>query len=189
MTIQPALILIDFQTGFDAPSMGPRNNRAAETRAAALLSAWRQIGAPVMHVRHLSQEPGSPLAEAVGGADLKPEVAALSGEPVFDKTVNNAFQDTGLEAHLRGLGMRELVICGLTTPHCVSTSVRVAANLGFSVTLAHDACAAFAANADVSWLDGAEPPRPEEIHAAAVSHLHGEFARATTTDAILAAVL
>ncbi|MHC0054913.1 cysteine hydrolase family protein [Actibacterium sp. D379-3] len=180
-----ALILIDIQTGFDAPVWGARNNPDAETRAAALLHRWRDTGAPVFHIRHVSTTPGSPLGAASGGTVFKPEVTPRPGEPVIEKSVNAAFIGTDLEARLRSAGIRDLVICGLTTPHCVSTTARMAANLGFGVTLAHDACAAFETNADTSW--GPCPPlSPEEIHRTALSHLHGEFATVRAVGDILA---
>jgi nicotinamidase-related amidase len=180
-----ALILIDIQTGFDAPVWGARNNPDAERRAGALLAHWRSAGAPVVHIRHLSREAGSPLAPEAGGTAFKPEVAPLPGETVKEKSVNSAFIGTGLETHLRTLGATDLVICGLTTPHCVSTTARMAANLGFRVRLAHDACAAFARNADSGWRPGLAAATPEAIHDAAVSHLHGEFAQAVAAAELL----
>ena len=173
---EPALLLIDIQAGFDSPVWGARNNPDAEARAAALLDHWRRAQHPIIHVQHVSTEPGSPLGPGPGSA-FKPEVAPLAGEAIFVKSVNAAFIGTRLEATLRRREITELVICGLTTAHCVSTTARMAANLGFSVTLAHDACAAFAANADTSW-SGHPALSPEAIHVSAVSHLHGEFATA-----------
>jgi len=181
----PALLLIDFQTGFDADFWGARNNPDAEDRAAQLLSAWRERGGPICHVLHLSKVVGSPLHPDSGGCAFKTEVTPLTGEPVFEKSTNSAFVDTGLEEHLIYLGATDLVICGLTTPHCVSTNVRWADNLGYSVTLAHDACASFSFSADTGWSPDVSPMDPEPIHNTAVSHLHGEFCSARSVAAIL----
>ena len=181
-----ALLLIDVQTGFDSPVWGARNNPDAEARAGRLLAHWRTCGARVIHIRHVSTTPGSPLGPAAGGTAFKPEVEPRPGETVFEKTVNSAFIGTELDAHLRAAGIGALVVCGLTTPHCVSTSVRMAANLGYGVRLAHDACAAFATNADTGWAPGLAPPDPAAIHAAAISHLHGEFCRAASVAELIA---
>lgn len=177
------LILIDFQRGFDDPYWGARNNPKAEDNARALIAAIRASKGRVLHVRHLSREAGSPLAGS--GASFKPGFEPCAGETLYEKTVNSAFIGTTLEADLHEAKARELIICGLTTPHCVSTTTRMAANLGFSVELAHDACAAFTRNADVGF-DGGPAPSAEEIHRAALYHLHGEFARAVQTADLIA---
>ena len=177
------LILIDIQEGFRAPVWGARNNPGAEAQAGRLSAHARAAGWQVVHVRHVSVQPGSPLSGP--GCAFRPEVAPRPDEAVLEKSVNSAFIGTDLEARLRAAGVEDLVICGLTTPHCVSTTTRMAANLGFRVRLAHDACAAFASNADTGW-SGAPAPAPEAVHAAALDQLHGEFARVLTVAEIVA---
>jgi nicotinamidase-related amidase len=175
-TFPAALLLIDVQQGLDDPSWGKRNNPEAEQQIAVLLAAWRQAGWPVIHVQHCSQEPGSPLrAEAPGNA-FKPEARPSEGEPVFRKDVNSAFIGTDLESHLRAAGIGSLVVAGLTTDHCVSTTVRMAGNLGFDVMLVEDATATF----DRTGPDG-ERYSAEQMHRTALASLHGEFARVCST--------
>ena len=180
-----ALILIDIQAGFDSPFWGARNNPDAETNAARLLNHWRAKGWPVFHIRHLSTSKGSPLAEGKPGTEFKSEVFPRTGEPIINKHVNAAFIGTDLEERLHGVFATGVVICGLTTPHCVSTTARMAANLGFDVFLAHDACAAYEKNANTAWNSQVEPVSAQHAHDMAVSNIHGEFCAAMTTDAIL----
>ena len=145
MTQSPAkaLLLIDIQQGMDDPVCGARNNPDAERRIAQLLAAWRQARWPVIHVQHMSQEPESPLRPDAPGNAFKPEAEPQSGEPVFRKTVNSAFIGTTLEDHLRQEGIHALVIAGMTTDQCVSTTARMANNLGFDVVVVEDATATF----------------------------------------------
>ena|SRR5690348_15172367 len=179
-----ALILIDIQQGFDQPGYwGQRNNPDAEAKAAALLKAWRDSGRPLFHVRHLSRNPKSPLAPGQPGCEIKPEVQPLAGEPVIGKDVNSAFIGTDLEARLRQAGIGTLVVAGLTTPHCVSTTVRMAGNLGFQAFVAADACAAFAQTGHDGRVYGAEI-----VHQVALANLHGEFAEVIDSRAILGAL-
>lgn len=183
--VQRALILIDIQNGMDSPQWGARNNPDAEANASGLLTHWRAASAPLVHIRHLSQRPDSPLHPSNGLTDIKPEVAPLPGETLFEKTTNSAFIGTPLEQHLRDLGVKAVVICGLSTPQCISTSVRMAANLGFDVTLAHDACAAFETHARIDWAPDVTAMTAEDIHVSEISMLHGEFCAARSTSAIL----
>lgn len=176
-----ALILIDIQQGFDRPGYwGVRNNPQAEANAAKLLATWRSSGRPLFHVRHLSRNPQSPLAPGQPGCEIKPEVRPLPGEPVIGKDVNSAFIGTDLEAQLRAAGIGTLVMAGLTTPHCVSTTVRMAGNLGFRALVAADACAAFSQKS----YDGREYSA-EIVHQVALANLNGEFAEITETGALL----
>jgi nicotinamidase-related amidase len=176
-----ALLLVDVQQGLDDPRWGARNNPEAEKRIADLLAAWREAGRPVIHVRHMSLVPQSPLrAEAPGNA-FKVEARPLAGEPVFQKHVNSAFIGTDLEAHLRANGIDALVIAGITTDHCVSTTARMAANLGFDVTVVEDATRTFERRGPDGTLYSADL-----MHRVELASLNGEFATVRTTQDILA---
>ena len=175
-----ALILIDVQKGFDDPRMGKRNNPGAEKNIARLLEEWRSTGRPIIHVRHDSVEPGSVLRPENPGNQIKPEAQPKDGEPVLGKHVNSAFIGTDLEQRLRNAGHDTVVCVGLTTDHCVSTTARMAANLGFKTVVVADATAAF----DRQSYDGSVVPAAE-IYRGALASLHGEFAEVTTTEAVL----
>jgi nicotinamidase-related amidase len=173
--------VIDVQRGLDDPSYGARNNPDAEARIAELLEAWRAAGRPVLHAQHCSQRAASPLVEGRPGHDFKPEAMPTEGEPVFRKQANSAFIGTGLESYLRTFGIESLVMAGLTTDHCVASTVRQAANLGFEVTVASDATATF----DRVGPDGVHYSA-EQMHAVSLASLHQEFAIVKSAREILA---
>ena len=183
--MQRALVLIDIQEGMDSPLWGARNNPDAEHQAARLLARCRVLGLPIAHVRHFSTRPTSPLHPDQGGNAIKAVVAPKEGEPVFEKSTNAAFIGTDLETHLRDLGVSGLIMAGLSTPQCISTSMRMGCNLGFDVWLAHDACAAFETHARNDWRAGLPAMTAQQIHDAEISMLHGEFGQARSTDDIL----
>ena len=179
---QPALLLIDIQQGFEDAAFwgGVRNHPNAEKNAARLLEVWRQHGFPVIHVKHNSVDPQSLLAEGKPGNAIQTVVQPNEGEPVFGKMVNSAFIGTGLEQYLREAGIRQLVVVGLTTDHCVSTTVRMAGNLGFDTYVVNDATATFPKRG----FDGKIFPA-EVIHETALASLNEEFATILNTEDIL----
>lgn len=143
----------------------------------ALLAAARSCGLLVVHTREghrsdLSDLPdwkrrraersGAPIGQSgpMGrllirgepGHDLIDELQPLDGEPVIDKPGYSAFAHTDLELLLRNRGVSCLLIAGVTTEVCVSSTLRAGIDLGFSCLTVSDACAS---------------PHPE-LHAAAL---------------------
>jgi nicotinamidase-related amidase len=178
-----ALIVVDVQQAFLDPRFGERNNPQAESNIARLLAAWRDMGLPVRHVIHDSVEPNSLLRPGLPGNAIQAAAAPKGDEPVYRKNVNSAFIGTSLEKDLRQHGIDTLVVVGLTTNHCVSTTVRMAGNLGFTTFVVSDATAAY----DRAALDGSMRPA-EVVHSGALSDLHGEFATVVNTAEVLRAV-
>jgi len=175
------LLPIDVQQAFDDASWGRRNNPVMETQGRALLAAWRGAGRPVIHVKHNSTEPRSTLRPGQPGNAFKPGFEPLPGETLIEKTVNAAFIGTPLEAELRARDIDQVVAFGITTDMCVSTSVRMGANLGFRMVVVADACATF----DQRAPDG-EPVAAELLHRIHLTTLNTEFARVVNTDEVIA---
>ena len=130
---RPALILVDIQKGFGDIDYwgGQRNNPNAERRSGELLGLWRARGLPICHIQHCSTILVSPLHVSNAGNAFQDIVVPQAGELIFRKKVNSAFIGTDLQAYLVRAGIRKLIIAGLTTDHCISTTARMAGNLGF----------------------------------------------------------
>jgi nicotinamidase-related amidase len=178
-----ALIIIDVQQAFDNPQWGQRNNPHAEQRVAELIAAWRGSERPIFHIQHINPRQGSLFNPATIGARAKAEAEPLGEEPVITKNVNSAFIGTDLEARLRAQKIETLVVVGITTDHCVSTTSRMAGNLGFDTFVVSDATATF----ERTMPDGAYFSA-ETMHSTALASLSGEFATIVRTDDVLRAV-
>jgi nicotinamidase-related amidase len=117
------------------------------------------------------------LNEANEGNDFKDLIKPISSEPIIKKNVNSAFIGTDLKQQLDNLKITKLVIVGLTTDHCISTTTRMAGNLGFDTFLVSDATATF----NRKGLEGQNYPA-ELLHETALASLNDEFARIVTTE-------
>ncbi|HEX4575018.1 MAG TPA: isochorismatase family protein [Gemmatimonadales bacterium] len=154
-----ALLVIDVPAATADRPPGPgRNNPDMEANIARLESAWRASGRPAIRVAHQARWPGAPI-----------HYSALVG--------------TDLEGQLRRRGVATLVLTGLATDRCVSTTARQAANVGFTTYVVSDATATF----DRRGPDG-RWHRAATVHAVALAELNGEFATIIDTPAVLAAL-
>lgn len=177
----PCLLVIDVQQGFLDPYWGKCGDPHVVGKISAAIGAWRNREWPLVHVKHCSTDSKSPLFPNSPGNDFMDESKPLRGETVIEKNVNSAFIGTELEQLLRKHGVADLVLVGFTSDHCVSTSARMAANLGFGVTVLSDATATF----DRTGPDGVTYPA-ETVHRVSLASLHGEFARVVDLQTYLA---
>lgn len=180
MNNNSALLLIDVQNGFHEPYWGDRNNPQAERNMEQLLNAFRAVRLPVIHVQHHSQSLESPLHPSKPGVELMDFAKPEYGELIFTKNVNSAFIGTKLEDALRERRIQTLFILGISTDHCVSTSTRMAANLGFKTYVIADATITF----DRTGYDGVHYPA-DVVHAVSLASLHQEFATVINTKAAI----
>ena len=166
------LLPIDMQRGFDDRGNPPRWNRDLDANGLALLGAWRAAGRPIIHVRHDSVQPGSTFRPDQPGNRHRSGFEPRGDEPLITKSVNSAFIGTDLDLRLRRLGAAHVVVFGLVTDMCVSTTIRMGANMGWDMILVPDACDCFA------LPDGQGGTIPaEQIQAAHVATLAYEFCR------------
>lgn len=131
----------------------------SEQRLAAakrLLAAAREAGMPIVHARlALPADTATVIAntpvlrrfveigawaEGSWGADFLDGLGPEPGEPVVTHTRNNVFHNSTLDEVLFPLRPRRLVVCGVSTAYAVDHAVRHAADIGYEVTVAADAC-------------------------------------------------
>ena len=168
-----ALLLVDIQKAFlekDYPGI-IRNNEDAEFICGKILNKWRTLDLPVIHVRHSSTNPESKLHKSKPGFEFNDYVIPLKTEIVLTKKVNSAFIGTNLEDVLFKGNINTLVIVGMTTNHCISTTVRMSGNLGFNTYLISDSTACY----NSKGLNG-EIIDCNTIYNSALASLQEEFA-------------
>lgn len=177
-----AFIIIDLQDGFNDHAYwgGNRNNPDAEKNTRKVLDTWRALGLPVFHIKHNSTNPKSRLAPGQPGNAIKEIVKPEGNETVISKKANSAFIGTDLQKRLQDQGITAVVLAGLQTDHCVSTTARMAANLGFNTIVLSDATATFDRTSETGKKFDSQL-----IHDINLLSLHGEFATVMTTEKLL----
>jgi nicotinamidase-related amidase len=178
------LLLIDLQLDYFPGGAYPLVEPEAAVRvASAVLAAHRTAGLPIVHVQHLWDAPDAEyLKPGTPGVEIHPSVAPAPGEPLVTKAFPNSFRDTNLRETLAGLGVTSLTILGMMTSMCVDATVRAAADLGYSVTVIGDACAA----PDLEH-GGVAVPGPQ-VHAAFLAALGDGYASVVNGADVIAAL-
>ena len=136
-----------------------------------ILNKWRELNLPVIHIRHSSTNPDSKLHESKPGFLFNDHVIPLKSETVLTKKVNSGFIGTNLSGILNELNVTSLVFAGMTTNHCISSTVRMSGNLGYQTYLVSDATAAY----NTLGLNG-EMIDCEIIYNTSLANLSEEFA-------------
>ena len=86
---------------------------------------------------------GRILVRGEEGHDIVKELYPEAGEPVVDKPGKGAFFATDLDGILKNRGIRQLVVCGVTTEVCVNTPVREANDRGYDCLVLEDCVASY----------------------------------------------
>lgn len=177
------LLPIDMQQAFDGAPWPRRWNKAVDANGLLLIETWRAEKMPIVHVRHDSVQPNSTLGPTQPGNAFREGFGPKGDEPLVTKSVNSAFIGTDLDLRLRRLGIGTIVAFGISTDMCVSTTVRMGANLGYRMILVEDACDCF----DLPNGKGGTIPA-ETVHTTHVATLGFEFAKVVTTRDVIAEI-
>jgi nicotinamidase-related amidase len=177
------LLPIDMQQGFDQSTWPKRWNNSVDSNGLDILAAWRRAAKPIIHVQHNSIENGSSLNPDNIGNEFRPGFVPVGDERKITKSVNSAFVGTELELQLRRIKAQSIVTFGISTDMCVSTTVRMGANLGWSMVLVEDACDCF----ELKATDGRHISA-RDVHVAHVATLGFEFCKVITTRELIEAL-
>lgn len=179
-----ALILIDIQNDYFADGRWPvAEMDAVAANAALLLARFREAGLPVVHVRHEMQSASAPFFVAgTPGAEIHPPSRRMDGEPVIVKHKANSFRDTALKETLDAAGVTDVVICGAMSQMCIDAGARAAADFGYAVTVASDAC-----GAKDQVFDG-RTVAAADVHAAIMAPLAMSYGKVLSTETVVAGI-
>jgi nicotinamidase-related amidase len=141
--MKTALLVIDIQNDYFPGGKYPLvNPLEAAKKAYELLQCFREHGGNHIHIQHISLKPDAAFfIKGDSGSDIHDSVAHFEGEPIVYKHYPNAFRETKLLELLTEWGVERIVITGMMTHMCVDATARAAADLGFQVMIAEDACA------------------------------------------------
>jgi nicotinamidase-related amidase len=175
------LLIIDIQRDYFPGGAYPLvEPEAAAQSAQRLLERFRAEGRPVVHLQHVWDAPDATfMRPGTDGVEIHPLVAPAGGEPVIQKAHPNGFLETDLERRVGELGIDELVVVGMMSSMCVDATARAAVDLGFAVTVVHDACAAPSLEFEEVAVPG------EQVHSAFMAAL-SDYGPVVSADELIA---
>ncbi len=194
-----AFLVIDMTNDFLAPGfpMESPEGRELIPRLNALAEACRARGIPVIYTSHAHDPEGSDMGRmadvfrnvregrmlraGTAGAELYPEIARQPSDWLLIKTRYSAFQNTSLDATLRGKGIDTVIIGGVATNVCCESTAREAFFRDYKVVFLSDGTATFDLP-DRGW--GVIPK--EEVQRCTLTALAWGFARVASVGDVLA---
>jgi nicotinamidase-related amidase len=129
--------------------------RKATPHIARLLDAGRSCNLPIVFVRTAAQmldgRDLSPHVRSLGiipvvgsrEAEILPELSVKPGDLVLNKPGSGICTGTGLDERLRYIGVRTVILAGVSYDGGLERSVRSLTDRGYGVVLVPDACATF----------------------------------------------
>ncbi len=175
--LDAALVVIDLQKGIvGLPAVHPAGEIIART--ARLARAFRERGLPVVLVNVTGAAPGRTdagvpkVTRPADWAELVPELEHHSGDHLITKQRWGAFLGTTLDEYLRGHGVSQIVLTGISTSIGVESTARSAYDLGYNVVLVVDAMT----------------DRDADAHRHSVEKIFPRLGETDTTESVLTAI-
>lgn len=177
-----ALVLIDLQNDyFPGGAMALTGIDAATRNAAQLLTRFRDLGRPIVHIQHFSVQPGATFfLPNTAGVEHHHSVAPRANETVVEKNFPNSFRASALQETLQKAGVNELLIVGAMSHMCIDATTRAAFDFGYQCAVAQDACA----TRDLQYDNTIVPA--DKVHASFMAALSWPYAKVAPTAGLLA---
>lgn len=135
-----ALVMVDLQNTYREGVMRLEGVEEALVQARRVLDRARDLGRPVIHIRH-DAGVGSPYDVTAPIGQIADTVAPLSSEMVITKQYPNSFLYTPLDEELKRLGISNVVLAGFMTHACINSTARGSFNIGYQATIVANATA------------------------------------------------
>ena len=164
-----ALIIIDMQYRSVHPDYGWAKKAKEGGRSELFSSLFVRLPNVISHIRHMQQICRENRIEVIfvinqswtkDGRDLSPsyktkgakcvpgskevqileELKPVGDEIVLNKLSTSAFASSPVDAVLRYMGIKKLLVAGVNTNYCVESFIRAAYDLGYEVVLLEDCC-------------------------------------------------
>lgn len=175
-----AVIVIDLQNDYFPGGKLPLTGiEPAAENALAVIADARRTSVPVFHVRHEAGADAPFFVAGSHGAQIRDALMPQDGEVVIVKQHVNAFRDTSLQQQLQQRGVTQVAIVGAMSHMCVDACVRAAADMGYTVTVLHDACATM----DLQFAGTSVPAA--HVHAAMMAAFQFGYAAVLSTQEYL----
>lgn len=175
------LVLVDLQNDyFSGGNMELVGTEKAAKNAQQLLNKFRNENLPIVHIQHISVQPGATFfIPETQGAEINKMVAPNVGETVVVKNYPNSFRETPLLEILKNKKISELTICGAMSHMCIDATTRAAFDLGFNCVVAEDACA----TKDLIFKE--KSIKASDVHASFMAALSVPYAKIESTEEII----
>jgi nicotinamidase-related amidase len=178
---QTALIVIDIQNEYFEGKMPIPDGKKVLRNNQSLVNFAHQHKLPVFFVRHLGPADGPLFAEGSKFAEFHKDLQPAKNDRVISKATPSSFVGTDLDKQLKDLGIKTLIVSGLMTHMCVSSTARDAVPLGYDVIIPEDATA----TRDLATWDN-KVIEHATLQRAALAGVADVFAEIKTTKDVLA---